>query len=193
MKKSNSLYTGFTLIELMITIAIAAILLTIAAPNLSAFKRNSELNSATNKLISAINAARGEAMKRGRNAMLVPSANGTSWNTGWIVFVDMDRSQEFDGTLDTTVSTETALPSYINITPGSSGSTAAQSPAYIMFNASGYPATKSGAAVGNLTMNITRTDVVANAQLQETRRVMIAPSGRVRTCKPISATDVNCS
>ena len=75
---------GFTLIELMVTLAIAAVLLLVAIPSMTAFKRNAELTSATNTLLASINAARGEAMKRGTNAMVVP-ANGSDWNTGWIV------------------------------------------------------------------------------------------------------------
>jgi type IV fimbrial biogenesis protein FimT len=190
MKKQGFIHGGFTLIELMITISIAAILLAVASPNLSAYKRNSELTSAANKLISSINAARGEAMKRGRNAMLVPTNNGTSWNTGWTVFVDKDRSQTFDESSDVTVSIEPALPSYINV---SANRTASESPAYIMFNASGYPTDKSGSAGGNLTLTITRTDVVgATPTVEQTRRIKVAVSGRVRACKPISITDVNC-
>ena len=48
---------GFTLIELMVTIALAAVLMTIAAPSFVQYQRNSELTSLTNSLLAAINAA----------------------------------------------------------------------------------------------------------------------------------------
>ena len=81
--------SGFTLIELMVTIAIASILLMIATPSFVAFQRNSELTSLANSFIAAVNATRGEAMKVGRHAMAVP-ADGTNWSSGWTVFVDND-------------------------------------------------------------------------------------------------------
>nr|MDH4446330.1 prepilin-type N-terminal cleavage/methylation domain-containing protein [Acidovorax sp.] len=74
--------TGFTLIELVVTIAIAAVLMAVAAPSFIGFQRNSELTSVTNSLISATNAARAEAMKTGMNAFVVPTANGNDWSAG---------------------------------------------------------------------------------------------------------------
>ena len=83
---------GFTLIELMVTIAIAAILLMIGVPSFVAFQRNSELTSATNSLVAAISAAKGEAMKRGQSAVVVPTPPSNSWKDGWTVFVDGNRN-----------------------------------------------------------------------------------------------------
>jgi type IV fimbrial biogenesis protein FimT len=68
---------GFTLIELMVTLTIAAVLALVVAPGLTAYKRNAELTSAINTLLSAVNAARSEAMKRGMKAMVIP-ADGRS-------------------------------------------------------------------------------------------------------------------
>ena len=52
---------GFTLIELMVTLAIAAVLMMVAAPSFVGFQRNSEMTSVTNSLLAAANAARAEA------------------------------------------------------------------------------------------------------------------------------------
>ena len=94
MRRSHKRAFGFTLIELMVTIAIAAILLTVAVPSFTTYLRNAELTSASNNLIATINTARGEAMKRNRRTMVVPTSNGTDWTTGWVVFVDLNGNKD---------------------------------------------------------------------------------------------------
>lgn len=76
---------GFTLIELVITIAIVAILLAVALPNFHDFVIHSTVNSTANDLVGALNTARAEAVKRGRPVAVI--ANGGNWNTGWQVVV----------------------------------------------------------------------------------------------------------
>lgn len=178
---------GFTLIELMVTIALVSILMMVAVPSFTAFQRNAELTSFSNTLLASINAARGEAMKRGMQAMVVPT-DGTNWSSGWVVFVDVDRSQTFDAANDISIATREAPPSYLSV---SANGTAAASPPYIMFNASGYSTTKAGAFGAN-TYEIKRNDVSGTEQLKQTRRVKIASTGRVRVCTPVAATDANC-
>jgi type IV fimbrial biogenesis protein FimT len=87
---------GLTLIELMMTIAIAAILLAVAAPSFQQAINANRLGSAANELASAINLARAEAVRQNRRAVLCRSADGSAcdgtsslWR-GWIVFVDTD-------------------------------------------------------------------------------------------------------
>lgn len=180
---------GFTLIELMVTVAIAAVMLMVVGPNLSAFKRNAELTSATNTLVGAINAARTEAMKRGMSSLIVPTNNGSSWNDGWIVFVDNNRTQSYDSAADVTVLVQTALQSYFSV---SGNNSAAGSAPYIMFDASGYSKLKSG-GFGALTLTLTRSDLAGSQQVDQTRRIIIAKTGRVRSCKPVNATDATCA
>lgn len=187
MKPNLKSSRGFTLIELMVTIAIGVTLMMVAIPSLTAYKRNAELTSATNTLLAAINSARGEAMKRGMNTMVVPTNNGTDWNTGWVVFVDKNRTQSYDASADQTVLSQGPLQSYFNIT--GNGPANASTP-YIKFDASGYPKTKLG-GLGNLTLTLTRTDLAGTALADQTRRIVIANTGRTRTCRP--STDTSCT
>lgn len=87
--------TGFTLIELMFTIIVLAVLLGLGVPNFRDFVRNSRITAATNDIITDFNLARSEAVKRRVPVTLCKSQNGTACDadatapfTRWIVFVD---------------------------------------------------------------------------------------------------------
>ncbi len=80
---------GFTLIELLVTMSVAAILIAIAVPNFQMFVMNNRMASQANDLITALNMARSEAVKRAANVTVCASSNGTgctgTWEQGWIV------------------------------------------------------------------------------------------------------------
>ena len=82
--------SGFTLIELMIVVSVLAILFSLAFPSFSTAVVNSRLSSQANLLVSAINQARSEAIRRGQH-VVVRKINA-EWENGWRVFVDVDRS-----------------------------------------------------------------------------------------------------
>lgn len=94
---------GFTLIELMVTLSVMAILLAVAVPNFQSFILNSRITTQTNNFIMALMLARSEAVKRGSTVTVCSSTDGTScagsskWEGGWLVFVDADG----DGVVDT--------------------------------------------------------------------------------------------
>lgn len=179
---------GFTLIELLITLTIAAVLAAVAVPSVQAFLRNNELSATSSALLTSINTARIEAMKSGRNTMLVPVDNGTDWSRGWVVFVDDDRTQIYNSSTDTIIAQQGAVRSYFTV---SGTGTAAETAPYVLFNPSGYAITKAN-AFGGLALNVVRNDLSGGDLLQQTRRVIIANTGRARTCQPASDTDANC-
>ena len=188
MKTTRFSGAGFTLVELMVTIALVAVLMMVAVPSFVTFQRNAELTSFANSLLAAANAARGEAMKRGRYAMVVP-LDATNWSSGWVVFVDVDRSQGYASASDVTIQTKEAAPAFLTIS-GTSGSTGA-TPPYIMFDASGYAKNKANAFASS-TLEISRNDVTGAELLKQTRRFKVDPSGRARVCTPNTSTDVQC-
>ena len=89
MVDAPALQRGFTLIELMVTLSVAAILLTVAVPNFQIFVMNNRMATQANDLITALNLARSEAVKRAANVTVCASSNTTSctgtWAQGWIV------------------------------------------------------------------------------------------------------------
>lgn len=91
---------GFTLIEMMVAVAIVAILLAMAAPSFTSTIARGRVTSATNDMVSALSNARTEAIRRGKRVTLCRSSNGTSctttagtgWEVGWIMFEDTTRA-----------------------------------------------------------------------------------------------------
>lgn len=85
---------GFTLVELAVTLAVAAILLALATPSFAELLRRNRLAAANNELVTALNVARAEALRRGRPVAICASsdqrscAGSTDWGTGWVVFED---------------------------------------------------------------------------------------------------------
>lgn len=87
---------GFTLIELMVTIAVASILLTLAVPSFQSMVENNSLTTQINLLVGALNGARSEAVKRGQRVTICKSNDATNcadsggYEQGWIMFVEED-------------------------------------------------------------------------------------------------------
>lgn len=91
---------AFTLLELMVTVAIAAIVMTMGVPGFSHVVKNSRLTTDANALIASFNFARSEAVKRQRE-IFVRRKGSTSenWDGGWDIFIDENSNQTFnDGT-----------------------------------------------------------------------------------------------
>lgn len=84
---------GFTLVELMVTIAVLAILLAIGIPAFASLIAANRLTSATNELVASLQTARTEAIRRNTRITVCPAAPTAtacsgSWRDGWIVFLD---------------------------------------------------------------------------------------------------------
>ncbi len=185
MKTSHSFYLrGFTLVELIVTIAILAVVMAVAVPSFTNFKRNSELTAAANSFVGMLAAARGEAMKSSTTAVVLP-LDGANWANGWIAFLDKNFDGVYNADTDTLImKKDESLPSYFSMTKLGTAES-------FKYNGSGYSVT--GAGFGASTLTIARTDITGSELLSQTRRVKVSSTGRVRVCTPKTSTDTLCS
>ena len=188
---------GFTLIELMVTLALMAIMMVLAAPSFITFQRNSELTTTANSFLATLASARAEAMKRQLRTFVIP-ASGDNWSNGWVAFVDVNRNVSDTTSAmvmdagDIELARGAALPSSVAIdAPSGSTSFVHGSVKYAMFNGSGFMSVIGGGfpAGGGDSLDFTNGT-------GQTRRVLASVAGRMRVCKPADAStlgDPGCS
>lgn len=183
---------AFTLVEMMITIAVLAIVLGIGVPSMSAFIESNRLTSVTNDLLSSLQYARAEALRqRSRVTICQRAANSDAcddngnWANGWLIYLD-------DNPAATPVANSEGLLRIVsNLNAGNlviSGS--AQATSYVSFSGNGGHVSWSGSPI-TLTLNICSKSSVLNAT-NRARDIFINPTGRTQSTKSSNAA-ANCT
>lgn len=180
-KHSFSPQRGFTLVELIVAIAILAILLGVAVPSFRGAIAANRVTSSTNELVGAMALARSEAIRRGSRISVCKSANGATcaaaggWEQGWIVFVDTNRPGG-----DAAVNNGDVILTRTGVQPaGLSMLGAAAVANYVSFAADGSVRTMAGAAqAGRLRVCSTSTAV---DDARRAREIDITSAGRLVT------------
>lgn len=115
---------GFTLIDLIITLSVISILLTIGLPSLSTQIQNARVKTATNNLLEAINLTRTQAVFANKRATI---RKQNEWENGWEIFIDKDNDgvrdsnevivQQYEKLKDIRIITNTPVKNYVSYIP----------------------------------------------------------------------------
>ncbi|BDT72526.1 hypothetical protein os4_20660 [Comamonadaceae bacterium OS-4] len=115
---------GFTLLELIVVVAIIAVLASLAVPEFASIVAKANVSKAMNNFIADANFARGEALRQGKSvtmcrsnspAAAVPVCSGGDgvavggWQEGWVVFIDDNGNGTFNAATDRVVRAQEAL------------------------------------------------------------------------------------
>jgi len=160
---------GFTLIELMVTVAIIAVLATLTAPSFRALAANQTLSNTSQELLTALMTARAQALKNNQSAT-VARTDGSSWTGGWQVFVDANSNDSYQSGTDTLVITREALDPDITVEATSGGIPAANE---FRYKADGFLA---GGANKSVMLRSTYTG--------KKRCIIVGNTGRARITSP---------
>jgi type IV fimbrial biogenesis protein FimT len=180
MRRAN-INRGVTLVELLVVLAIAGILLSVAAPAYQQVVRRQQLRAAVTDLVAALDLTRSQAIARGRVVMLAPlDPGGEDWKNGWIVFVDADGNRRPD-VGETVIFQRGPLPDGVRL---GMAFTSKAPPAYVAYNGMG----RSCSATNSLAA---RWGTLSLALGDDARNIKINMLGRLRVCDP--AVEATCT
>jgi type IV fimbrial biogenesis protein FimT len=161
--------SGFTILELMITVAVLVILATVALPSLRSTIQNNRMTAQANGFLTAFQMARSEAVKRRGPVSVCASSDGAactgSWEDGWIVFTDDGAAGDSSATVG----------EILQIWSGMDGDTsnAGDDPDFIRYLASGMVDRNAGTSFP-ITFQLEIPDCTAD----NNRQLTIGPTGQ---------------
>lgn len=173
MRRSRN--SGFSIVELAVTVAVVAIVAAIAFPNFQSVLRSNRVGSSSNELTASLSLARVEALRSPGGAGLCASADGsacgTDWNAGWMVWVDTngDGQRNVGATPERVVRVVRARP---NLNLADSGSTGK-----ILFDRRGRVKAGTGS-----TLTLSPSDACP-AGTELVRELSVSAAGQVRATK----------
>ncbi len=185
------LQAGFTVYELLITLLVVGVILTIGVPNISEFTRNSRISSTANDLHSSFLLARSEAARSRNNVTICSSSNsldanpqcdGATFDMGWIIFVDVDGDVLVDDpAAEPVLRRHGPIPDAIDIATNGGAS-------YFSFAPSGLGRGDVGIGPSLLTATICdpRGNVIAAGGYSAARHLVVTPIGRATILRDVA-------
>ena len=178
---------GFTLIELMVGLAVMALLMMVAVPSFQSTIASSRVTTVTNDLVGALAVARTEAIRRGVRVTVCASDDGElcattgDWSQGWVVFKDLNRNADREP--DTDPAKDEVLLATSSAIPG--GISVKGTALFVSYAADGQPKTTTGTTGTAWTGKLQVCS--DNTQLSDDRRARlldISTTGRAHTSTP---------
>lgn len=162
--------SAFTLIELMIAIAVAAVVLTLGVPGFNNVMQRNQLTAHINELVSTLHFARSEAVRRNTSVKVCHSADGVNcggagYEEGWIIFIDDNGNDVWDDPDEELIRVNEGISSNFTMRASSLNT--------FSFNSKG----RVSPAIGG------RVVLCKDNSINQSRAIVISNSGRTRLAK----------
>lgn len=178
---------GFTIYELLITLLVIGVILTIGVPSMSEFTQNSRIAATANDLHSSFQLARSEAARSKSNITICASANsmdvaaicGGTFDQGWMIFVDTNGDLQRAGAGESVLRAHPAVPNTLTLTTNLAST-------YFGFAPSGLGrGNVAGPAMQTAVLCDSRGNVVAAGGNSAARILVVTPIGRATVLRDV--------
>lgn len=170
---------GFTLVELLVTLALAAALMVVAVPSYQSFARNAAVVRVSGSFFNATQLARSNAMRMSRQTLVQVMDEELGWVGGWRVYADMDRDMNYTAGTDSLIVEEGAAADGVMSNGPSDDKLEDRgtvADGYLLFNPAGFPRSRTdGIATGSVVFYLPNGRATA---------VIYSQAGRIRRCDP---------
>jgi len=186
--------SGFTLYELLITVLVIGIVLTVGIPNFREFTQNSRISGTANDLHSSFQLARSEAARAKSFVTICASANsmgaatcgGATFDDGWIIFVDLNGDLQRAGVGENVLRAHPAVDADIDISTNAGAD-------YFGFAATGLGRGDVGGLPSVMTAVICdgRGNALAPGGMSAARILLVTPIGRATVLREVGLITAN--